>query len=63
MARAAGVIDLERERVADLQRALLDRAGMHEQVARLLLGVGDAEAHAVGAVITPVSPTWPPDSA
>ena len=44
---AARVVDLERERSADLERALLDRAGMHEQVAGLLLGVGDAEAHAL----------------
>ena len=59
---AARMIDLERERRADLERALLDRAGMHEHVAGLLLGVGDAEAHAVGASSMPVSPTWPPDS-
>ena len=36
------MIDLERERGADLERALLDRAGMHKHVARLLLGIGDA---------------------
>ena len=59
---AARMIDLERERRADLERALLDRAGMHEQVARLLLGVGDAKAHAVARASMPVSPTWPPDS-
>ena len=45
---AAGVIDLERQRLADLERALLDRAVMHEQVAGLLLRVGHREAHAVG---------------
>ena len=45
---AARVIDVERERRAGLERALLDRADVHEQVAGLLLGVGDAEAHAVG---------------
>ena len=37
-------------------------AGMDEHVARLLLGVGDAQAHARPRVMTPVSPTWPPDS-
>ena len=37
------VIDLERERRADRERAVLDHAGMDEQVARLLLGVGDLE--------------------
>ena len=45
---AARVIDLERKRGAGLQRALLHRADVHEQVAGLLLRVGDAEAHAVG---------------
>src|SRR5262249_36999072 len=43
----ARVIDLERERGTDLQRALLHHAGMHEDVARLLLGVGDLEANAL----------------
>ena len=61
--RAARVIDLELQRGAGLERALLDRADMHEQIAGLLLGVGDAEAHALARVITPVSPTWPPDFA
>ena len=37
---AASMIDLERTARAGLQRALLDRAGVDEQVARLLLGVG-----------------------
>ena len=46
---APRVIDLEQQRGADLERALLDRAEMDEQVAGLLLRVGDAEAHAVGA--------------
>ena len=46
---AARVVDFERERLARLERAFLDDAGMDEQVAALLLGVGDAEAHAVGA--------------
>ena len=41
-------IDVERERKPGLERAFLDHAGMDEQVAGLLLGVGDAEAHAVG---------------
>src|SRR5262249_50375867 len=34
---------------ADLERALLDRAGMDEHVARLLLSVGDGKAHALAA--------------
>ena len=45
---AAGVIDIERERGAGFQRALLDGAGMHEQIAGLFLRIGDAEAQAVG---------------
>ncbi len=40
---APGVIDVELQRRSELQRALLDRAEMHEQIAGLLLGVGDAE--------------------
>src|SRR5260221_6956851 len=45
----AGMIDFERERGADLERALLDSSGMDEHVARLLLGVGDGKVHAVAA--------------
>src|SRR5882762_873032 len=45
----AAMIDRERKRHADLERALLDRAGMHKQIADLLLRARDAEAHAVGA--------------
>jgi hypothetical protein len=44
---APRVVDRKRQRGADLQRAFLDDAGMHEQVARPLLRVGDLEAHAV----------------
>ena len=44
---APGVIDFERQRRAGLQRALLHRAEMHEEIAGLLLRVGDAEAHAL----------------
>src|SRR5262245_9578635 len=44
---APRMIDLERERSVGLERALLDCAGMDEYVAGVLLGVGDAEAHAV----------------
>ena len=40
---APPVIDLELQRRAELQRALLDRAEMHEEIAGLLLGIGDAE--------------------
>ena len=48
--------------IADLERALLDLDLMREQVAGLLLRVGDREAHAVAPSSSPVSPTWPPDS-
>jgi len=34
---------------------------VREQAAFFLLGIGDGEAHAI-ARISPVSPTWPPDS-
>ena len=40
----ARVIDFQKQRVADLQRALTHRDEMHEQVAGLLLGVGDGKA-------------------
>ena len=62
---AAGVVDLELDRVADLQRAALDRAEMDEQVAEPASACrydGDA-AGPPGPVIVPVSPTWPPLSA
>ena len=45
--RAARVIDDQLDGVARLERALLDRADMHEQVAQLLLRVGDAEQRAL----------------
>ena len=48
---------------ADLRLALLDPAEMDEQVAQLLLRVGDRDAQASAPVIVPVSPTWPPLSA
>ena len=44
--RAAGVIDLEIDHLADLQRADLERAVMQEQAVQLLLGVLDLEAGA-----------------
>ena len=44
---APGAIDFELQRQAGLERALLHRAEMDEQIARLLLGVGDAETHAL----------------
>ena len=46
---APGMIDFEQERGARLHRALLDSAEMHEEIARLLLGVGDAKPHALAA--------------
>src|SRR5262249_23566585 len=47
-AAAAGVIDFQRDRSTGPQRTLLDLAVVHEQIACLLLGVGDAEPQAVG---------------
>ena len=44
-AGAAGVVDGKLERMADLEGALLDDDVVHEEVAELLLGVGDAHAH------------------
>ena len=48
-AATAGMIDFQRERGADFERALLDGSRMDEHVARLLLGVGDGKVHAVAA--------------
>ena len=48
MARAARMVDVERDGAARLQRALFHRAEMDEKVAGILLRIGDAEAHAVG---------------
>ncbi len=45
---AAGMIDLGDDRRADLRGAGLDAAEMDEQVAELLLRVGDRDAQAVG---------------
>ncbi len=45
---APAAVDFERKREPGFERAFLDHAGVDEQVARLLLGVGDAEAHPVG---------------
>ncbi len=44
---AARVIDFERERLPRFQRAFLELAEMHDEVARLLLRVGDAKARAL----------------
>ncbi len=48
--RAARVIDLKLDGVAGLEAALLDPADVHEQIAQLLLRVGDAEQRALGAL-------------
>jgi hypothetical protein len=56
------MIDDQLDRIAGLEGALLDAADVHEQVAKLLLRVGDAEERALGSLMTPWSPTWPPDS-
>ena len=45
--RAPRVIDLQQQRGAGLQGALLDGAEMHKEIAGLLLGIGDAEPHAL----------------
>ena len=47
--RAARMIDLELDGLAGLEAALLDLAEVHEQIAELLLRVGDAEQRALGA--------------
>ena len=44
---APRVIDFELQRGAELQRALLHRAEMHEEIAGLLLRIGDAEFDAL----------------
>ena len=46
---AARVVDLQQHRIADFQRALADLDQMREQVAGLLLRVGDGGAQAVAA--------------
>ena len=46
MRGAARVVDGKFERLADLEGALLDDDVVHEEVAELLLRVGDAHAHA-----------------
>ncbi len=48
--RAARMIDLELDGVAGLEAALLDVAEVDEQIAELLLRVGDAEQRALGAL-------------
>ena len=50
VARAARVIDHQLDGIARLEGALLDAAEVHEQVAQLLLRVGDAEQRALGAL-------------
>src|SRR5580704_17250619 len=44
---AARMVDVELQRSADLQRALLYVADMHPEIAGLFLRVGDAELHAL----------------
>src|SRR6202012_4939358 len=44
---AARMIDIELQRHAELERALLHGAEMHEEIAGLLLRLGDAEADAL----------------
>src|SRR3954462_9818084 len=61
--KAPAVIHFELQRSAKLQLAALDRADVNEEIAELLLGVGDADLMPPSPVNTPVSPTWPPDSA
>ena len=47
--------------VADLDLAVLDLDLMHEDIAELLLRVGDSK-RTPGADDDADSPTWPPDS-
>ena len=42
------MIDVERERSSNLERAVLERAQMHQEVAGPLLRVSHLKAHAVG---------------
>src|SRR5438874_12395375 len=42
------MIDRQCKGCAQCERSLLEGAGMHIDIAGLLLGVGNAEAHAVG---------------
>ena len=62
VADAAARDRLRARRLADLKRALLDLAEVDEQIAELLLRVGDAEQRAALAPLIddPWSPTWPP---
>lgn len=55
-------IDGRHHVVADLQAALGDATDMAVELARELQRIGDIEFDALPAS-TPVSPTWPPDSA
>ncbi len=43
------MIDIELQRGAGLQGALLHGAQMHEEIAGLFLGLGDADSHALAA--------------
>src|SRR6266702_5021449 len=53
--RAPGVIDLEQQGGARLQRALLYRAQMHEEIAGLLLHIGNTECDAIAGEHTGVA--------
>lgn len=57
------MIDLELERCAELQLAALDLANVNEEIAELLLRVGDAELDAALAREHACVSDWPPDSA
>ena len=48
-------VDPQLDRVADRERALGHLAEVHEQIAQLLLGVGDGDLGAVGAEHPPVA--------
>ena len=56
------VIDLQQQRVADLDRALFQLDQVDEEIAGFLLRVGHGKAARPRAASRPVSPTWPPDS-
>ena len=59
---AARGVGRELDRIADRERAALERADMDVQVAQPLLRVGDPVTTASPARMVPVSPIWPPDS-
>jgi len=52
---ATRVVNLEQQRITDLDRALFDLDGMHEQVAGFLLRVDDGCVHSVAPHLASVA--------